>query len=77
METIASSEVLVQKRIKLLDISTDGTAESEALLKRAAVLRAQAEADEEGDYSPIDFAPLIYDDFSFRERIIDEALEDE
>lgn len=76
LETIASSEVLVQKRIKLLDLSTDGPAESAELLKRAGLLRAQAEADEDGEYSPFDFAELVYDDFSLRERIIDEALED-
>ena len=76
LETIASSEVLVQKRIKLLDLSTDGPAESTELLKRATLLRAQAEADEEGEYSPIDYAELIYDPFSWRERLVDEALED-
>ena len=76
LETIASSEVLVQKRIKLLDLSTDGPAESTELLKRATLLRAQAEADEEGEYSPIDCAELVYDPFSWRERLVDEALED-
>ena len=76
LETIASSEVLVQKRIKLLDLSTDGPAESAELLKRASLLRAQAEEDEEGEYSPIDYAELVYDDFSWRERLVDEALED-
>ena len=76
LETIASSEVLVQKRIKLLDLSTDGPAESAELLKRAALLRSQADADEEAGYSPFDWAELVYDDFGLRERIIDEALED-
>ena len=76
LETIASSEVLVQKRIKLLDLSTDGPAESAELLKRAGLLRGQAADDEDGDYSPFDIAELVYDPFSLRERIIDEALED-
>ena len=76
LETIASSEVLVQKRIKLLDLSTDGPAESAELLKRAGLLRGQAADDEDGDYSPFDWAELVYDDFGLRERIIDEALED-
>ena len=80
LETIASSEVLVQKRIKLLDLSTDGPAESAELLKRAGLLRTQAaeeaETAEEGEFSPIDFAELIYDDFSLRERIVDEALDE-
>lgn len=76
LETIASSEVLVQKRIRLLDLSTDGPAESAELLKRAKLLRDQADAEEEGDYSPIDFAELVYDPFSLRERLEDEAMED-
>jgi len=76
LETIASSEVLVQKRIKLLDLSTDGPAESAELVKRAGLLRAQAEADEEGEYSPIDYAELVYDPFSWRERLVDEALDE-
>lgn len=43
---IAVNEVLVQKRIKLLDLSTDGPAEAEALRKLAAEYRAQADAEE-------------------------------
>jgi len=42
---IAANEVLVQKRLRLLDLSTDGPAEAEALRKLAAQYRA--EADEE------------------------------
>lgn len=42
---IAVNEVLVQKRIRLLDLSTDGPAEAEALRKLAGQYRA--EADEE------------------------------
>lgn len=41
LETMASSEAFVQKVIKLLDLSTDGAKTSDALLKRAAVLRQQ------------------------------------
>lgn len=77
LETIASSEVLVQKVIKLLDISTNGASESAELLKRAAMLRSQADNDELGESSGIDFAEMIYDPFSEREHEINEALEDD
>ena len=77
LETIASSEVLVQKVIRLLDISTNGASESAELLKRAAMLRSQADADEMGESSGIDFATPIYDDFSLREHIVNEALDDD
>ena len=43
---IAVNEVLVQKRIRLLDLSTDGPAEANAL--RALAGQYRAEADEEG-----------------------------
>jgi len=76
LETIASSEVLVQKRIRLLELTTDGPAESAELLKRAAMLRTQADDVEAGETSMIDFAEMNLDEFSYRERLINEALED-
>ena len=66
----------VQKRIKLLDLSTDGPAESAELLKRASILRAQADDDEGGEYSAIDYAEMVYDEFGAREHVINEALRD-
>lgn len=77
LETIASSEVLVQKVIRLLDLSTNGASESAELLKRAAMLRSQAEADEMGESSGIDFAEMVYDPFSAREHVINEALDED
>ena len=44
LEVIASNEVLVQKRIKTLELSTDGPAEAEALLKIAKSYRDTWEA---------------------------------
>lgn len=43
---IAVNELLVQKRIRLLDLSTDGPAEAEALRKLAGELLIQAAEDE-------------------------------
>lgn len=45
METIAANEALVQKRIKVLDLETDGASTAKALLDVAKRLR---EADSQG-----------------------------
>ena len=73
LETLASNEALVLKVIRLLDLTTDGAKTSDALLKRAKLLRAQAE-DDDTSGAAFDFAELVYDDFSAREQIINEAL---
>jgi hypothetical protein len=39
LDVIATNEVLIQKRIKILDLSTDGVAESKELRERAKDLR--------------------------------------
>lgn len=44
--TIAANEVMVQKVIKILDISTNGAAVAESLRKLAKDLRDQAEMDD-------------------------------
>lgn len=44
LETVAANEALVEKRIKLLDLTTDGPAVASALLARAKALRARADA---------------------------------
>ena len=72
LETIASDTVMVLKVIKLLDLTTDGAKVSDALLKRAAMLRAQAEAEDvEGAF---DWAELVLNDFSYREFSLKDAL---
>lgn len=55
---IAVNEVLVQKRIRLLDLSTDGPAEAEALRKLAAQYRAEADAEEAGATGSIGWLEL-------------------
>lgn len=49
LETIAANEVMVAKVIKTQDLSTDGAKAADALLKRAAALRAQADDRGDGD----------------------------
>ena len=64
---IASDEVLVQKRIKLLDLTTDGPAESVALLARAAELRRQVEAGSEADGAEFVTAEVAHGIFAQRD----------
>lgn len=71
LDTLASSEALVQKRIKLLDLQTDGPAVAKELRERAKELRRQVE--EEFDF---DWAEMALDPFSKRELIIKDALRD-
>lgn len=69
IDTIANSEILVQKRIKLLDLTTDGPGEADALRKGAESLRAQAAKELVADWieSPVDV-------FAFREKWIKDFL---
>lgn len=69
LETIAASEALVQKKIKLLDLTTDGPAVAKSLREAAALLREQS--DSEGD---IDFIEQNLNVFSARQIILNDAL---
>lgn len=69
LETIAASEALVQKKIKLLDLTTDGPAVAKSLREAAALLREQSES--EGD---IDFIEQNLNVFSARQIIWNDAL---
>jgi len=70
LETIASNEVLTQKVIKLLDLSTNGAAVGKELRERAKVLRDQAAGEESG----FDYAEMVFDQFGYMEKITKEAL---
>lgn len=69
LETIAASEALVQKKIKLLDLTTDGPAVANSLRASAKELRAQSENE-----SYIDWIELDLNDFSRREVLINDAI---
>ncbi len=77
LETIASDQAMVLKVMSLLDLTTDGAKVSDALLKRAAALRVQAEeaeaAEDGGAFDVIEMVPNM---FAYRERIYNEALRD-
>lgn len=74
LETMASDEAYVQKVIKLMDLTTNGAETAAALLKRAAVLRAQADEEDAVTTAEFDIAEWVVDGFSYRERIDKEAL---
>jgi hypothetical protein len=75
LETMAASEVMVQKRISILDLSTDGPSEAAALRSLADSLREQAEY---GDGSALfDIAEMVTNEFGARERWLAQALRGE
>lgn len=67
---MATNEVLVQKRIKLLDLSTDGPAEAEALRKLAQQYRDEADAEEVS--GAFNWAEMIQTPAQYRERLYKE-----
>jgi hypothetical protein len=73
LETIAADEVLVQKVIKLLSLSTDGAKVAAELRANAKALRDQANEDTSGD-GLFDIAEWVVDDATARQRLVNEAL---
>lgn len=75
LETIASNEAYVMKRIQALDLSTDGPAVAAELRQRAKLLREQALEDEakEAD-GAFDVAEWVLTPWQRRDKIINERL---
>lgn len=76
LDVIASNEALVQKKVRLLDVQTDGPAVAAALRAHATALRKQALdeiAIEDAD-NAFDIAEWVIPPFGYRERIYNEAL---
>jgi hypothetical protein len=69
LDAIASNEALVQKRIKLLDLSTDGPAVAKELREHAKRLRDAVDSE-----VAVDFAEMAHDEFAQREIIWKDAL---
>jgi len=74
LETMASNEAFVLKVITLMDLRTDGAATARALLARAALLRSQADDEEFADDAGFDWAEMVVDTFSGRERLAKQVL---
>ena len=72
---IAASEVLLLKVIKLLEIQTDGAKVATALKELALEYQEKADLTEAGEAGgSFDYAEMVVDDFSYRERLAKEAL---
>ena len=76
LETVASSELYIQKVIKLLDISTDGAKLADAMLKQAKEQRKQADIEEQRDGDWWDIAEQNVSEFAAREIWMNEWLRD-
>lgn len=74
LETIAADEVLVQKVIKNLQFSTDGAKVAAELRANAKLLREQADNEASNNEATFDIAEWIINDFSYRERVYNEAI---
>lgn len=74
LETIAANEVLVQKVIKILQLSTDGAKVAAELRANAKLLRDQANSENAADDATFDIAEWIVNDFNYREHIIHDAM---
>jgi hypothetical protein len=69
---IAVNEVLVQKRIKILDLQTDGPAE--AIQLRLAAKQLRDEAEEEETTGAFDWAEQIQNQWQYDELLYKDAL---
>lgn len=69
LDTIASNEVMIQKRITVLGLSTDGPAEARALRDHANKLREVASSSEGAGF---EIAEMVYSPFGWRERMLKE-----
>ena len=73
--TIAAQEVLLMKRIKLLELTTDGPAEADALRRLALEYQEKADLAEAAEAGgAFDYAEMVVDEFTYRERLDKEAL---
>jgi hypothetical protein len=75
LETIASSQAMTLKVIRLLDLQTDGASVAKSLMLRASALRKQAEDAEameaDGGFEVIE---MVTNEFGFRSRVNSEYL---
>lgn len=71
LEIVATREAWIQKVIKLLSLTTDGTKLAAEFRAQAAALRAQAasEVSTGDDGATFDIAEQIFDNFTLREYV--------
>lgn len=76
LEAIATSEVLVLKVIRTLDVSTDGAKVADQLMKRAAGLRQRADDDAASADDDFAIAEFAEQPFGYRQKLWREYLRD-
>jgi mannose/cellobiose epimerase-like protein (N-acyl-D-glucosamine 2-epimerase family) len=75
-EGIASSELYIQKVIRIMDLQTNGAATAAEWRLKAKQWRTLYDSGLGDPGDAFDWAELVYDPFSRRERIIKQALRD-
>lgn len=73
-ETIAGDELLVLKVVVTKDYETDGAAVARELRLQAQNLREQAADEGNSSEGLFDWAEMVYDPFSARQRLSNQAL---
>ena len=78
LDSMASNEAYVQKRISLLELSTDGPSVAKALREHATSLRNLADAEDAGEEGgAFDVAEMAVNEFTKRERVRKQFLRDQ
>lgn len=76
LETIASDEAMTLKVISTLDLTTNGASTSDAILRRAELLREQAKEKDTDDGGSFDYAEMSTNAFTTRERMLKQMQRD-
>jgi len=74
LDSIASDQALVLKVIRTLDLSTDGASVARALREHAQRLRDEANDSDAGEGDLFDYAEMVTNAFTARERVTNQTL---
>jgi len=78
LDIMASNQAMILKVIRTLDLSTDGAAVARALREHASQLRDDAEKADGGEEGGLfDYAEMVTNTFTMRERIRNQMLRDQ
>jgi len=74
LDIMASNQAMILKVIRTLDLSTDGPSVARALREHATQLRADVEAADSSDGGLFDYAEIVTNAFTMRERVRNQML---
>lgn len=77
LETVAADDARTLRITSVLGLSVNGVAAAQAVLARAASLREQAAEAEARDEALFDWAEVVVDEFTARERLAAEILREQ